>query len=261
MSIQAVAWALRQVLPPIPKFVLVALCERADEETGECWPGIRTVAKAVCLSERSVVTYIGALVRNGYVDRRAMRGKDGRKRSNHYWIIFDRPEAPWIGAQKDENEDDAHEDEPHANPALGEDAELHAQTDSYGPRATGFPPHIELEPSGLEPSESQQEAPAPSPPVNFNPKARTEQVERRKAAEEARQGPLIPIIEGTEPWEAHVKAGHPRTLIGKVVVNGKERRGWYFKRSECNGLYPKPKQTGPPPLGLCTPEDEAEFLK
>ncbi len=30
MSIRAVSWAFEQKLPPIPKFVLIALCERAN---------------------------------------------------------------------------------------------------------------------------------------------------------------------------------------------------------------------------------------
>jgi len=256
MSFQAVAWAIKQKLPVIPKFVLVALCERANPDTGECWPGIGTVADAVCLSERSVVTYIAALVRNGYVMRQAMRGKDGRKRANHYWIMFDRPEAVWIGAQSAETED-GHEDEPHANLASGQDSEHHAQLDSYGPRATACVPHIEPEPPGLEPLEFQQEARAPSPPMNFNPKARTEQAERLKAAEEARKPKRLPVIEGSNPWEAHVKAGHPRTLVGLVEVNGKRHRGWYFET-----LYPQPKQsTGPPASGLMSPEDEEELAK
>ena len=255
MSFQAVAWAFKQELPPVPKFVLVALCERANPDTGECWPGIKTVAEAVCLSERSVVTYIAALVRNGYVMRQAMRGKDGRKRTNHYWVIFDRPQAPWIGAQRDETEESGHEDEPHANPASGEDAELHAQPASYGPHATACVRHIELEPPESEPPESQQEARAPSPPVNFNPLARKEQAERLKAAEEARKPKMYPVIEGSAPWKAWVTAGHPPTLVNHVIINGKTHRGRYFPT-----LWP-PKSTGPPLSPLMTKEDEEELKK
>lgn len=280
MSIQAVAWALRQELPPVPKFILVALCERTNEETGECWPGIATVAKAVCLSERSVVTYIGALVRNGFVMRREMRGKDGRRRSNHYWIMFDRAAAPWGKQATDlpSGDDGGFENEPCANLASGEqpvensaENEVHVQTASHGPHATVCTLHIMPEPSEIEPSESELKARAPVPPVDFNPKARATQIE--EAAEQARKPKYIPVIEGSKPWQAWVKAGHPPTLRGSVKVNGKVHTGWYF-----DTLYPRPMQierlpfeapestrdrqaTGPPlPLSeFMTADDEKQF--
>lgn len=243
MSFQAVAWAMKQELPVIPKFILVALCERANPDTGECWPGIETVAKAVCLSERSVVTYIAALVRNGYVMRQAMRGKDGRHRTNHYWIMFDREPAAWISPN----------DEPDANLARGGETELHTQTDSSGPDATGFPRHIEPEPPRLEPPESEQEDRRAAPPSSFEPNKRVSELNRLKAAEEARKPKRIAVIEGSRPWDAHVKAGHPPSRVVTVEVNGKHYRGYYFPT-----LYPQPKATGPPlPLGFMTSEDES----
>lgn len=251
MSIHAVSWAFRQELPPIPKLVLIALCERANSETGECWPGIKIVAEAAGLSERSVVTYIGALVRNGYVDRQSMRGKDGRKRTNHYWILFDRIAAPWIGPgtqveeipplENDEDEAAATtESEPHANPAHGHQA----QTDSHGPCATACVPHIMPEPSVIEPSESEQvdRAPVPptSPPQSFAPNKRKREQERQKAADETRRPASFPVIEGSEPWKAWVARGHPATLTSTIEVSGRKDRGWYFPT-----LWP-PKETGPP---------------
>lgn len=277
MSFQAVAWAMKQELPVIPKFILVALCERANPDTGECWPGIETVAKAVCLSERSVVTYIAALVRNGYVMRQAMRGKDGRRRTNHYWIMFDRPEAAWISTVElaEENAENP-ENEPHANPASGEDTEVQTQTVAPGPDATGFLRHIMPEPSGIEPSESEIRDGAPSPPVDFDPKigtmsrvnlnlpwpkefvkeARQKQIERLNAAEEARKPKRIPVIEGSKPWDAWIRHGHPRTLKTDIKVDGRRDIGWYFPT-----LYPPKEATGPPLPNLLTPEDEAELSK
>src|SRR5229473_40883 len=254
MSFQAVAWAIKQKLPVVPKFVLVALCERANPDTGECWPGIATVADAVCLSERSVITYIASLVRNGYVMKHSMRGKDGRHRTNHYWIMFDRPSASWISAQGVIRDFIDDIDEPYANPAHGEDSELHVQTASHGPHATVCTPHIEPEPSGLEPEESQQEGRVPCPPVdNFDPKARTEQIERLRAAEQARKSKRLPVIEGSEPWKAWVRHGHSPLLIGHVELNGKRHRGWYFET-----LYPPKQSTGPPSDTLMKPGDEED---
>jgi hypothetical protein len=254
LSFEAVAWAIRQILPPIPKFVLVALSERANPDTGECWPGVKTIAKAVCLSERSVITYISALVRNGFVDRQAMRGKDGRKRTNHYWILFDRVPAPWIGpggkveeipaSESDEEEAAAAatetESPPHANPAHGH----HVQTAAHGPHATACTRHIELEPSVIEPPESENASRAAAPPVaaplGFDRQNRQREIERQKAADEARKPQRLPVIEGSTPWLAWVKHGHPPDLVGTIEIKGRIDRGWYFPT-----LWP-PKETGPP---------------
>jgi len=192
MSIHAVSWALRQDLPPVAKFVLVALCERANSETGQCWPGLDDVAKSVSLSPRSIVSYIGALVRNGYVTKQPIRGKDGKRRNNHYWIMFDRPAAPWIKVRAEEyskNEDIdaevAETDEPYANLAHGsssvdnpvenpdkpvEKLGDHVQPFAHGPCATVCTWQESLaEPEGSKPSTvglvegGATEAPTPSP--------------------------------------------------------------------------------------------------
>jgi helix-turn-helix protein len=257
MSFQAVAWAMKQELPPLPKFVLVALCERANPDNGQCWPGVKTLAAAVCLSERSVVTYIAALVRNGFVMRQAMRGKDGRKRTNHYWVLFDRVPAAWIGPggkveempADSEDEESAVEDAvppespPHANPAPGH----HTQTGAHGPHAPACVRYIELEPPVIEPSESEildraPELPAPAP-HSFDPNARRRELDRLKAAEEARRPKRLPVIQGSAPWLAWVKHGHPSDLVGTIEINGRIDRGWYFET-----LWPK--ETGPPAADL-----------
>jgi len=92
-------------------------------------------------------------------------------------------------------------------------------------------------------------------PQEFSSKARTEQLERLKAADEARKVQKIPVIEGSMPWNAWIKHRHPPTLVGNVEVNGKLHRGWYFPT-----LFP-PKATGPPLPNLLSPEDEEEFKK
>jgi hypothetical protein len=255
MSFEAVAWAIRQELPPLPKFVLVALCERANPDNGECWPGIKTVAKAVCLSERSVITYISALVRNGFVDRQSMRGKDGRKRSNHYWILFDRAPAAWIGPGGKIEEIPASEsDEEEAAEAIGPVesppcADLahghHVQAASHGPHAPTCTRHIELEPPVLEPPDSENASRASAPPatapIGFDRQARERELDRIKAADDARKAKPVPVIEGSDPWNHWVRQGHPSDLVGKILLaNGRIDRGWYFPT-----LYP-PKETGPP---------------
>jgi hypothetical protein len=225
MSFEAVAWAMKQKLPPLPKFVLVALCERANPDTGECWPGIKTVAKAVCLSERSVITYISALVRNGYVMRQSMRAKDGRKRTNHYWILFDRADESWVGpggkieeiptSEADEEEAAAVAAEPESSPCADLAHGHLVQAASHGPCAPACVPHIELEPPLLEPSESEILDTPPllaglrphpeqiaSTPLGFDPNNRQRELERIRAAEEARKPKTVFVIHNSRAWSA-----------------------------------------------------------
>jgi hypothetical protein len=265
VSIPAVAWALAQVLPPVPKFVLVALCERANRKTGQCWPGIDDVAEDVCMSQRSVVTYIAALERNGFVTKQAMRRKNGQIRNNHYWINFDRQPAEWIGRRGHESAELAaaaqsaklvasetvaslqQADFAHGSPvddSVDNDAD-HMQLDSSGPCATAFTSQESLaEPEEIEPEESEQVAHAPlcevKQPPGFDPKYRQAQVAKLRAAEEARKPKQYPVIEGTRAWNAWIENGHPRTLTAMVEYNGKRYRGWYFET-----VFP-PKSTGPP---------------
>ena len=250
MSIPAVAWALAQVLPPVPKFVLVALCERANRKTGQCWPGVEAVAEDVCMSPRSIITYIAALERNGYVTKQAMRGKNGRIRTNHYWICFERQPAEWIGRGKHEQPETV-ASVPHAHFAHGEPVDgsvdndaHHMQLDSSGPCATAFTSQESLaEPEGFEPEESEQVAHAPlcevKPPPGFDPKHRQAQVAKLQAAEDARKAKPVFVFEGTEAWKAWQKARAPRgTPVHRRKEDGKS--GWYFP-----SLFP-PKSTGPP---------------
>lgn len=274
MSFQAVAWAIRQKdIPTIPKFILTILCERANPETGECWPGIESIAEAVNLSPRSTVSYIGALVRNGYVEKQAMRAANGKKRNNHYWIVFDRPPVPWLEIGREENSlsDDGASDhvQTSAHGETEKNPDSHVQTDSHGPCATACTWHSNAEPPGLEPSESEQvesprdpapppaEVPKPLKPTSvqgFDRSKRQAEQDRIAAADKARKPQRLFVFEGSDPWKAHVRNGHPPTLKTWGEINGKRCQGWYFPT-----LYP-PKSTGPPQDHL-TESDIRELAK
>lgn len=255
MSLHAVSWALRQKnIPPVAKFVLVALCERADGDTGQCWPGLEAVAKAVSLSRRSVHSYIGALVRNGYVMKQAMRGKDGKHRSNHYWILFDHSDAPWIRSGKEQSSTndevdiiEPNEDEPDAEFARGsssvDNPDDRVQPASHGPRATACTPQESLaEPSILEPSTVEQVEGAPP---DFDPVKRRAEQDRIKAADDLRKPKVIFVFAESDAyrsWKAFKERERGREwgLVTSAVIEGKSRRGWWFPT-----LYP-PRSTGPP---------------
>src|SRR5262249_4583791 len=98
MSIQAVAWVLAQSgedLPGTARLVLIALANHADHTSGHCWPSIETIAKEAGCGDRTASRYLGALRRNGFIEVRQTQRKNGKFRSNDYWIVFERKPAPW----------------------------------------------------------------------------------------------------------------------------------------------------------------------
>src|ERR1700678_1309302 len=107
MSIQAVAWALeqrdfflesaagRRTSALAAKLVLLSLANHADHVSGHCWPSGDTIANEASVHPRSVYRLTAALARNGFIEIKKVKGADGKQRSNNYWILFDRPKAPW----------------------------------------------------------------------------------------------------------------------------------------------------------------------
>lgn len=85
MSVQAITWALKQDLPSSPKFVLVALCNYADQD-GRCWPGQKALASDTSMSDRSIRTHLKELERRGIIVREQRRRSDGSRTSDYYVI-------------------------------------------------------------------------------------------------------------------------------------------------------------------------------
>lgn len=65
--IMAACWPLQQ-MSPAQKAVLISLADQANDD-GVCWPGIKTIAKRTCLSERAVQEAIAWLQAVGLVFR------------------------------------------------------------------------------------------------------------------------------------------------------------------------------------------------
>jgi hypothetical protein len=85
MSLKAITWAFEQDLTPSPcKFVLVALADHADAQTGECWPAIAFIAKRCCMGERSVFRHLERLEKLGKIGRVNRWG-----RSSLYRLLID----------------------------------------------------------------------------------------------------------------------------------------------------------------------------
>jgi hypothetical protein len=256
MSIQAVAWALeqdfsyttpkgRQTSAHGAKLVLISLANHADHVSGHCWPSAPTIARESSCSVRSVYRLVAALERNGFIDVRRVKGSDNKQRSNNSWIRFDRPSASWQFFPEDEKDDDSDSVSRDTETPEHDENGLEHATVSPGPSDIGVTRQESLEPSVLE----------PSVPTSFAPSARPDEQARLQAAEEARKPKRIPVVLGTLPWLAWCNRGHPPTLIGTVLFDGKPRRGWYFPT-----LFP-PKSTGPPYSDLMSPEDETTLAE
>ena len=54
-------------IPPVPKSVLLYLAHRCNDENGDCFPAILTIAKTTGLSERAVYKQISALKECGFL--------------------------------------------------------------------------------------------------------------------------------------------------------------------------------------------------
>jgi hypothetical protein len=80
MSSEALAWAFKSdVKPSSVKFTLVALCECANYQTGKIFPSIRHLCQITGQDRKTVISNIGKLVSEGWIDETGERvGKTGQ---------------------------------------------------------------------------------------------------------------------------------------------------------------------------------------
>lgn len=85
MSIEAIAWASRQDLPPRDKFVLVALCDHYNRDQRAAWMKQATLAKWTGYNRETVVHALQALEHeHGLIESETRRYDDGRNASKVY---------------------------------------------------------------------------------------------------------------------------------------------------------------------------------
>ena len=104
MSVQAVAWALAQKLPPGPKVVLLALADRADPVIARIDFDAADIAGEACVSPKALGRYVEALFRNGYVRKGAAVPGDEKA----YYLALDRPPTrleAWSWHDRADNDD------------------------------------------------------------------------------------------------------------------------------------------------------------
>lgn len=74
MSIKLMSLVWELDLPDSEKILLLALCDRADDD-GRCWPSVKTLAAKCSKSERTVQTALRSLGEKGYLKREDRPGK------------------------------------------------------------------------------------------------------------------------------------------------------------------------------------------
>lgn len=84
-------WAWEQPLPPVPKLVLMALADNADDH-GYCWPKMKTIAAKCSTSERTVQRTIKTLLVAGMLKKDARFDASGRQVSNGYTLALTYPD-------------------------------------------------------------------------------------------------------------------------------------------------------------------------
>lgn len=84
-------WAWEQQLPPVPKLILMALADNADDH-GYCWPKMKTIATKCSTSERTIQRTIKALLTAGMLKKDARFDTNGRQVSNGYTLVLTYPD-------------------------------------------------------------------------------------------------------------------------------------------------------------------------
>jgi hypothetical protein len=83
MSFQAMAWAVKQQLPTVEKFILIMLANYASNDDGDCFPAIDTLMRETGLARSTVQRGLKSLAESGYISAHE-RWANGRQLSNSY---------------------------------------------------------------------------------------------------------------------------------------------------------------------------------
>ena len=91
MSVQALAWALDQPIDSHgAKLLLITLANYADER-GHAWPGQSTLASHVRADRKSIIRWLQALERDGYLSVERRGGEGAGRKPNRYRLALPLP--------------------------------------------------------------------------------------------------------------------------------------------------------------------------
>lgn len=261
MAWQCLNWASAQDIPNRAKPLLIILANHANGETGHCFPSIELLMKETSYSRSAVYGFLGMLKRNGYITVRKAKGSG---RAADIWLNMDRPETPWIPSKTKRPEPpDPLDIDPSPETGLdnlpqNDDPESNPWTEGVQSLDENGGESLYAEPSYIEPSrETPSEMPTPPPPEppalvvdrgkpkSFDPSHRQRELERIKAADEARKSPVFLKV-GTPAYDAWCtyktkQRGSSWQLSTRAIVKGESCSGWWFPT-----CYPPRESTGPP---------------
>lgn len=90
MSHKATSWAWSQKsISYMSKLVLLALADRFNADTGDCFPSIRRLETDCCMSRSSILRSVDELEKAGLITAVERRDKIGRNKSNQYQLHID----------------------------------------------------------------------------------------------------------------------------------------------------------------------------
>jgi len=90
MSHKATTWAWSQKsISYMSKIVLLALADRYNADTGDCFPSIRRLETDCCMSKSSILRSVDELEKAGLITAHERRDKLGRNKSNQYELHLD----------------------------------------------------------------------------------------------------------------------------------------------------------------------------
>jgi hypothetical protein len=269
MSVEAVGWAFRQRLPPLPKIVLLALADQADERTGHVCYGrtdMAHLAEKTAIGARSIYRYISALIRNGYVIRESGR-QHGRESS--YWLCLNRRRSlsvadwKWFDIlqrtrNKEENESTQDVVGPHETADAAADLSRH-RSNAAGGRG-GLPPtvtqRVYRKHQDILSSESVSET------SSFDPRAQALEVESMAIAKVAsKAGANVFVIRNSRAWNAwieyrrdvlNIRPGGSMPVTERTDERGRKLYGWW-----CPSLFP-PRAPAPQPEPLAISQQDLD---
>lgn len=85
MSVKVITWAFEQDLPPVKKFILVALADWADGD-GVAFPGQLSLADKTGISERTLRSHLKELEESGFLTRAKRYDTRGKRTSDEYQL-------------------------------------------------------------------------------------------------------------------------------------------------------------------------------
>lgn len=93
MSISIMAHVFKLTIPTGPKFVLLALADRACDR-GYCYPGQQELAEKTSQSVRAIQNQLTWLEENGFITRAHRQRRDGYRTTDEYQIILGALSSP-----------------------------------------------------------------------------------------------------------------------------------------------------------------------